>query len=481
MSDNGGSIYSQQRGIFDNAPVSLWEEDYSQLKIFLDELRASGVDDLSAYLDQNPAVVFDCMRRVRVVDVNRKTLEMFKARDKAHLLDNLGDVFRDEMRLHFRDELLDMWQGKLAYDREGVNYALDGQAIFIHLFWSVFPGFETNWERVLVSLIDMTARRQAETRLQESESHFHGLFENAPVSLWEEDYSDLKRYLDDLRFAGVEDLGSYLDSHPQEIDAAMRKIRVIDVNRKTLSLFGAKSKDELLAGLPRVFRNGMRLHFRDELVDMWSGCLAYEREGINYSLVGDPIDVQLHWMVYPGYERTWERVLVSLEDITARKRAEKYLQYLGTHDVLTGLYNRAYWDETRRRLQSDGPFPLSVLEIDLDGLKEINDSRGHAAGDDLLRRAGEILQRAFRSQDVVARIGGDEFSVFMPGVDAREVEIKVTELRKLIEFNNAFYPSPQLSMSIGMATCTAPGMLLEEIERLADSRMYAEKRNRKLV
>jgi hypothetical protein len=83
---------------------------------------------------------------------------------------------------------------------------------------------------------------------------------------------------------------------------------------------------------------------------MWEGKLAYEVEGINYTLKGDPLNIQLHWSVLPGSEANFERVLVSIEDITARKQSEDYLRYLGTHGVLTVLYNRASFEAELARL-----------------------------------------------------------------------------------------------------------------------------------
>ena len=110
-------------------------------------------------------------------------------------------------------------------------------------------------------------------------------------------------------------------------------------------------------------------------------------------------------------------VLVSLVDITARKKAEAYLEYLGKHDALTRLRNRAFYVEELNRISRKGPWPLSIVAMDLNGLKAVNDAQGHAAGDALLRRAGEVLAKAAGDQQplCMARIGGDEFVALMPG------------------------------------------------------------------
>ena len=98
--------------------------------------------------------------------------------------------------------------------------------------------------------------------------------------------------------------------------------------------------------------------------------------------------ISLQFSVLDDHHEHWDLVLLSLVDITARKKAEAYLEYLGKHDVLTQLRNRTFYVEELNRITRKGPWPLSVITIDLNGLKAINDEHGHAAGDALLRRVG---------------------------------------------------------------------------------------------
>jgi diguanylate cyclase (GGDEF)-like protein len=463
--------------LFEYAPISLWEEDFSEVKKTLDEIRLQGVVDLGSYLKQNPELAKNWIGKIRVVDVNRKTLEQFGANTKEELLNHLDKLFRDEMQGIFLKELMYIWDGKREFECEGVNYTLSSEQLEINMRWAVLPGFDQTLEKVLVTIEDFTERNQVRRELEKSEQHFRVLFENSPVSLWEEDFSGAKRYLDQLREQGVSNLKDYLLENPIAVDECMAKIRVLDINRKTLELYGARSKSELLNNIEKIFRDEMRGVFREELLEIWDGKVEFEREGVNYSLHGEPVDIDLRWSALPGFEKTMERTLVSITNITARKRAEAYLKYLGTHDVMTGLYNRTYFEEERARQEKGRRFPVSIAIADVDGLKPINDQFGHAVGDELLRRVGEVLRAGFRAEDMVARIGGDEFAVIMPDTNTEVAVQAIERIRKLLVFNNSYYQGPELSISLGMATGDA-GCFLEDVQKLADDRMYQEKREK---
>lgn len=463
--------------LFEHAPISLWEQDFSEIKTFFDGLRRQGVRDLNRYFDEHPGQVEASIALIKSVNVNLQTLSMFGVQTSDELVANLNKFFRDEMRVHFRDELLSLWSGHLTWRGEGVNYTLTGDPLDILLSWRILPGSEETWKQVLVTIEDISARKQAERELIASENRLRGMFENSPISLWEEDYSQIKNYFNQLRAEGVEDCKDYLLAHPEAVEFCMGMIRVLDVNQKTLEMFEARSKEHLLQNLDKVFRDEMRAHFARELIDLWNGKPSHEAEGINYTLNGEPLHVHLHLSVFPGYEQTLGRVLVALEDVTARRKAEDYLRYLGTHDVMTGLYNRSYYEEEMKRLGGGRQFPVSMIIADLDGLKDVNDSLGHQAGDNLIRRAAEVLKAGFRSEDMIARIGGDEFAIIMPNTDEQVAKDATERIETLAGLNNKFYGKPTLQISIGLST-GQKGSDLEAIMRAADDNMYREKRAR---
>ena len=463
--------------MFDLAPVSLWLEDYSGVKRLFDAWRAEGVGDLVAHLSGRPELVSQCMAQLRVLRVNQATLSLLGARSEAELLARLGEVFRDDMGAPVIHELDQLWSGRHAFDNQSFNYALDGRRLDIRLRGRILPGHEQSWDRVLVSLDDITARVQAERECAQSEAYAKSLFEHSPVSLWVEDFSAIRQLLDDIRSKGIRDFATFVKVHPEFVTRCMQEIRVIDVNRETLRMFDAPDKATLLRSLSHVFRDEMHESFTDQLQDLWNGKTLQHREVLNYSLNGEPVNIHMQFDVLQDRVAPWDLVLVSLVDITARKKAEAYLEYLGKHDVLTQLRNRTFYTEEINRLTRKGPWPVSVLVVDLNGLKEINDGEGHAAGDALLRRAGEVLGKAVDGLATAARIGGDEFAVLLPATDERAVQAFRARVESMIELNNQFYAGQgghTLTLAIGEATCEE-GELLDMALSRADKAMYADK------
>ncbi|BCG45724.1 diguanylate cyclase with PAS/PAC sensor [Citrifermentans bremense] len=194
---------------------------------------------------------------------------------------------------------------------------------------------------------------------------------------------------------------------------------------------------------------------------------------------GESRDVIFYSASFSNSGSTSGGVVGALLDISERKRAENKLRYLSTHDMLTGIYNRAYFDEELERLKKGRKFPVSIVMADVDGLKEANDRFGHAAGDELLKHAAEVLKNAFRREDVAARIGGDEFAALLPNTDEVALVEAMERLQQQLQLSNKEhhgFPLP-LSLSIGAATALN-GEDLTAAWRVADQRMYREKKGR---
>jgi signal transduction histidine kinase len=172
---------------------------------------------------------------------------------------------------------------------------------------------------------------QLQQRLEElkrSELRYRALFENSPISLWEEDFSRLKTHFDHLKKDGVEDFNRYFSDHPEEITRCIRMVRIVDVNRSTLTLYEAVSKKELLGSIHRILPQTAQSVLKTELVAM-AQAGRFEIECINRTLKGNDRHLLIKSSIPPGYEDSWERVFISVYDLTERIEAEKEKKDLG--------------------------------------------------------------------------------------------------------------------------------------------------------
>ncbi len=201
-----------------------------------------------------------------------------------------------------------------------------------------------------------------------------------------------------------------------------------------------------------------------------------EMSRVDYSLL---IGGREYWFSANVSPFTEDSVIWVARDITDRKKVEDTLHYQSTHDTLTGLYNRQYYETEIERLQHSRLFPISIIMIDVDGLKWVNDHRGHQAGDELLQRVAGLLKSAFRPEDMVARMGGDEFVVVLPLTAEPASRLALKRLEEILEKHNQLFPPEQhLGLSMGTATGTS-GLLLTEVFKMADQAMYLVKSRKK--
>jgi len=200
----------------------------------------------------------------------------------------------------------------------------DGTQVIAEI--STFPVKLKGHSVVLGIARDVTSRKEAEEALRAGERRYRELFENSPIALWEEDASEVRRYLDELRASGVKDFRGYFGDHPEAVRKCASLVKVLDVNRATLDLYGAKSKKELLAGLDRVLTEDSYEVFKEEVIAIAEGRTQFDAETSARTLEGDIKDIALRWTVAAGCEKTFSRVLVSDVDITERRRAERALR-----------------------------------------------------------------------------------------------------------------------------------------------------------
>ncbi len=179
------------------------------------------------------------------------------------------------------------------------------------------------------------------------------------------------------------------------------------------------------------------------------------------------------------YNQEHERAKTYLEQ---SRKAQGSLLFLSHHDAITGLYNRTYFEAEVADIERRRERNLGVFVVDIDGLKFVNDTLGHDQGDAVLIRTAKALRSSFRTDDIIARIGGDEYVVIVRGIDAGGMEAMYKRLRDTIrqENQNLGESIIPLHLSIGYANDAGAGKPIRDLLREADQKMYREKLYRQI-
>jgi len=315
------------------------------------------------------------------------------------------------------------------------------------IIWVTIKNTVTSWDESgklyeLCFIEDITEKKRALEALQESELSFRSIFESTSDTV--------------LMF---------------------NRERIIDCNDSAVKLFGATSKEDIVGktvdqfsaviqpdGLSSAVKAGLLLkQCREE------GTARFEwlHKRMDESLF--TVEVVLTRITLHGEDI----VHASVRDITDRKLMEQRLSHLSYHDQLTGIYNRRYFEEEFKRLNVERNLPLTLMMADVDGLKLVNDSFGHVVGDQLLIKVSELLHKGCRSDDLVARIGGDEFVILLPQTSAREAEEIAGRIMKYSESETI--ENIQVSMSIGWATEKVTPAPYSDMLKIAEDYLYRKK------
>lgn len=166
-------------------------------------------------------------------------------------------------------------------------------------------------------------------------------------------------------------------------------------------------------------------------------------------------------------------------DFSEKRQKQKEIEFLSYHDQLTGLYNRRFYIEALEILDSKENLPITIIMGDVDRLKQINDSLGHAKGDALLIKVAELIMKVCRQDDIVARLGGDEFVILLPKIDAFEAE-KIIQRIKDLSLNEKV-GTVGISISLGYGTKNNEEENIQEIYKSAEVNMYENKHMQRCI
>ncbi|MBM3253716.1 MAG: sensor domain-containing diguanylate cyclase, partial [Candidatus Omnitrophica bacterium] len=423
---------NEYRSLFDDSPIPLWIEDFSEVKKYLDDLHREGIGDLKTYFENRPEVISYCANLVKVVDVNRATLDLYNAKSKKEFKDNLNRIFCRESYGVFKEELIALAEGKTVFESETINQTLTGEKINLSFKWFVATGYEKTLSKVFISIIDITKHKRTEEVLRESEQRKKAFFQAIP----------------DLVFILTKE-GDYVE-------------------------FNAE-RDEDLA-IPRNEIIGKNIRDAGFSQDYVNSILYYIQQAIQTKQV----QIFEYQLKTPKGLGIWEARLVALNeneilaivrDITKHKEIEKELHILNTEivksnirlkqlslqDSHTGLYNYRYLGEIIEaefyRAKRNAT-PLSAIMLDIDYFKSINDVYGHQFGDLVLKQLSRQLKKIVRQYDIVIRFGGEEFVIISPGTDRATALVlaqRILDAINLYNFGDKQHTT-KLKLSIAIAS-----------------------------
>jgi PAS domain S-box-containing protein len=173
---------------------------------------------------------------------------------------------------------------------------------------------------------DISKRKEAENKLKKSEDDFRNLFENSPVSLWEEDFSELKTFLDNLNPDIKQNLKQHFEENPGVLERCVGSIKINKVNKQTLRLYGISSQQHFISSLYKIFTEKSYQTFIEGVCWLYEKGSTFITETVQKTNDGNLIDVYFETSIAPGHEETWDKVYVSIIDITPQKKAENELR-----------------------------------------------------------------------------------------------------------------------------------------------------------
>ena len=388
--------------------------------------------------DESTEAIALLNNKSNIIKVNKSFEEVFGYKAEEIKGDNIDDLITPDEKL---EEGLKNTQKNIAGQEvklETIRKTKDGQRIFVSLH--AFPiKLEKGQIGIYAIYNDITERKETEKKLKRQKAFFQQLFDESTEAI------------------------ALLDNEN----------KVLKINQSFKNLFGyslseAKGKDIDSLIVPENKKVEGEKYTQRALNNK-----DIKAESIRQTKDGKKINVSIH--AFPiSLEEGQIGLYAIYNDITQRKKEEQEIKYLSFHDQMTGLYNRRYFESEMERLDNSRLLPISIIMSDIDGLKKVNDQYGHAKGDEYIKVVAEEIKKAVRSEDILARVGGDEFAILLPKTDQGEVEKIEQRIQRNIEKLNDNYDYP-ISISTGFAVKEEKDTDLEDIFKSADYLMYKMK------
>lgn len=432
-----------------------------------------------ALVDNNPIATVTLDNNQQILSINPAFEELFGYTLSEAQNQNLDVLIAPEEQLSTAKSLTENVINQVKISHTGIRKQKNGNLVNVEIF-GVPVMVNGNEVGVLGLYRDISNQIKAEKILLESEMRYRSLFEDSPISLWEEDFSAMKLEIDRFKSMGVKNFHEFFASNQDIVRKLMGKIKIINVNQATIKLFKASSKNDLIENFGSII-NPESIQTNGEIyAALAEGEYQCIGEIHHIDFLGNNIYTVLRLSIAPGYEKSWEKVFVSVIDITERKNNESYLEYLSTHDQLTGVANRSLlYDRISHALahaKRDQKM-VAVFFLDLDGYKTINDLFGHLVGDQFLIQIANRLSANLRASDTVARFGGDEFILVLENISNIDAIKPITEkiLKSIAEPYRINDHICQVTTSIGISIYPMDGTTTEELINKADTAMYRAK------
>lgn len=402
---------------------------------------------LTEIAKQSRTVIWEVDKEGKYTYINAISKEVFGYESNEMIGNYFYNFYPEEYRLEFKEKVLGlMSRHETVVDFESPYQTKNGESIWLLSYSS--PKF--NDDGVYIgyrgSDVDITEKHRIQLALKQSEEKYRFITENTSDVIWIVN-------LDDYRFT--------------YISPAVTQLRGFSVEEAISQSINQSVTEESW----KLIQNTIENTLGDFILDVnhpKNYILTIEQFHKNGSKLWVEISVR-----YRFNELNQIEIIGISRDVTERKKIDDEIRYLSFHDQLTGLYNRRYYDIEIERLNTARNCPISFITADINGLKMTNDVFGHNSGDELIKLAANALKMVCREDDIIVRLGGDEFIVVLPQTSIYACELIVSRIHAYIKsIKDSKYT---LSLSIGYSSKETMDQEVIDVVNQADRIMYQHK------